>query len=222
MRTRSTKLMLETVCLACAVIAGMLWSASAAAQRIPVPWKYRAADLQEEVRGPQSPAIGRAEAPVTIVSFSDYLCPYCRDLSKNLTQLAADYPDQIRIIDRHFAMTPESTAMAQAALCASEQDRFAEYHQLLFTTRGVSTDSLDGFAQQLGLDERKFHACTSAERYADRIEGDIREGERLGIQVTPTWFINGRRVVGSASLDRLQEELARTASSSGVHRSGSR
>lgn len=198
----------QSLAMAVSLLLAMLWSSCATAQRIPVPWKNPTIDQHETVRGPQSPAIGSAHAPVTIVSFSDYQCPYCRELSTTLQRLQQEHPERIRVIYRHFAMTPESRAMAEATMCAADQGRFADYHQLVFGTPGVTVAALPGLAEQLGLNLEDFRECTTTNRYAKRIDADIREGERLGIQVTPTFFINGTRIVGSASPEKLRDRIA--------------
>lgn len=201
----------HSLSIAAALLLAMLWTSPAAAQRMPVPWKNPGVEPRETVRGPQSPAIGSTNAPLTIVSFSDYQCPYCRELSATLQHLLEEHPNRIRVVYRHFAMTPESRAMAEATMCADDQGHFADYHQLVFGTRGVTVAALPGLAEKLGLNLDEFRECTTTNRYAKRIDADISEGERLGIQVTPTFFINGARVVGAASPEKLREKIAQLA-----------
>jgi protein-disulfide isomerase len=205
---RIRSIVTQSIGLVACLLLAALWSSSASAQRIPVPWPQTAVDHREKIRGPESPVIGNADAPITIVSFSDYQCPYCRELSTNLQHLVEEQPDRIRVIYRHFAMTPESHAMAEATLCAADQGRFADYHRLVFGTPGVTVGTLPDLATQLGLNLEEFRACTASNRHAKRVDADIREGERLGIQVTPTFFINGKRVVGSASAEKLRDKIA--------------
>lgn len=211
MHTATRSIIMQALGTAASLLLALLWSSSAVAQRIPVPWKNPTVEPRETVRGPELPAIGSANAVLTIVSFSDYQCPYCRELSTTLQHLLDEHPDRIRVVYRHFAMTPESHAMAEATLCADEQGHFADYHRLVFGTPGVTVASLPGLAEQLGLNLDKFRECTTSRRHAKRIDADISEGERLGIQVTPTFFINGARVVGAASPEKLREKIAQLA-----------
>jgi protein-disulfide isomerase len=198
----------RSLAAAACLFAVTLWSTSAEAQRMPVPWKKSAAEQVEIVRGAESPDIGSPDAPVTIVAFSDYRCPYCRQLSANLQRLLEEHPDRIRVTYRHLALTPESRTMSQAALCAGDQGRFADYHHLVFGTTGVTVDALPRLAEQLGLDRAAFRECTTTNRHAARIDQDIREGERLDIQMTPTFFINGKRIVGSPAMEKLRDRIA--------------
>lgn len=211
MHIATQSILKQALGMATSLLLAVFWSSAATAQRIPTPWKNPPLEARETVRGPESPAIGSPNAPLTIVSFSDYQCPYCRELSTTLQHLLEEHPNGIRVVYRHFAMTPESRAMAEATMCADDQGRFADYHRLVFGTPGVTVASLPELAGQLGLNLDQFRECTSSNRYAKRIDADIREGERLGIQVTPTFFINGARVVGAASPEKLREKIAQVA-----------
>ncbi len=214
MHTTTRNIITQALGIAASLLLAVLWSSPATAQRSPVPWKNPTLAPREDVRGPHSPAIGGANAPLTIVSFSDYQCPYCRELSTTLQHLLEEHPNRIRVVYRHFAMTPESRAMAEATLCADDQGHFADYHRLVFGTPGVTVAALPSLAEQLGLNLDEFRECTTSNRHARRIDADILEGERLGIQVTPTFFINGARVVGAASPEKLREKIAQLAPAS--------
>jgi protein-disulfide isomerase len=161
----------------------------------------------EEVRGPMVPAIGSRDAAVTIVAFSDYYCPYCRTLSGTLEQLQEKYPNKVRVVYKNFATSDETKVLSQAALCADEQGRFAEYHRSIFFTRGVGPERIEQLASGLSLDAAELTRCVESGRYLRRVEDDIREGERLEIQVTPTVFVNGRRIAGAASLEALSARV---------------
>lgn len=195
------------------------WHVTCFAQAVPPQrWqKTTAVALREEIRGPLAPLIGETDAPVTIISFSDYQCPYCRELSGSLKTLQHDEPSKYRVVYRHLAISAESRSLAQAALCASEQNHFAEYHELIFTTRGVGPYVVMGLAEHLGMDVEKFRDCVTSDRYASRIDADVREAERLGVQVTPTLFVNGVRVVGATSLAALHSRLDEVLASSERH-----
>ena len=167
----------------------------------------------EAINGPMTPAIGPSSAAVTVVVFSDYLCPYCKSLSHTLEDLRGRYPSDVRIVYRQFPIHPRADHLAEAALCAEEQGQFAAYHKLLFDRIAVSDDELAPLATEAGLDRSTFTACLGSERHRPRVEADLAEGKRLLIQGTPTLFVNGVRLEGNQTLDSLSArvELVRQA-----------
>ena len=156
-----------------------------------------------QVRGPLSPAMGSSTARVTIVVFSDYHCPYCRELSGNLEQVLTRYPTQVRIVYRHFATSAATEVLSQASLCASDQGKFPEYHRLVFATPAAGPQDISELADAAGLEPAAFQRCIDSARFAPRVRADIAEGERLNIQVTPTVFVNGVRKSGLLSVAQL-------------------
>ena len=157
---------------------------------------------KEEVLGPATPALGKPDAPITIVAFSDYRCPYCRDLSHSIDELLHSHRDQVRVVYRHFPLQEDSEKLAHATLCADEQGKFPEYHRRLFSAKAGAEDTAQ-IARELGLNLESFDACMSANRYQVRIEADRQEGRRLRINGTPTLFIDGQRLRGAQTLPRL-------------------
>jgi protein-disulfide isomerase len=167
----------------------------------------------EEIRGAMDPLLGEPSAPVSIVVFSDYLCPYCRTLSGTLHDLLKRYPKDVRVIYRQFPLHPGADALAEASLCAADQGRFEAYHDLLFASPAGNESALDPIAQQAGLDAASFSACMKTGIHKARVSEDLREGERLKIQGTPTLFVQGLRLQGAQSLEQLSsrvEEVLRT------------
>ena len=164
--------------------------------------------VAEEVRGPLSPAVGAGHAPVSVIVFADYLCPYCRQLSQTLEELLKRNPKDLRVIWRQFPIHPQADRMSQAALCADEQGHFSTYHSLLFGDPHLTVESLDTLAQQAGLNSKAFSECLSSDRYASRIADDLKEGKRLGITGTPTLFVNGIRFEGNQPESVLQAQIA--------------
>jgi protein-disulfide isomerase len=162
----------------------------------------------EDVRGPLAPPIGPAAAAVTIIVFSDYYCPFCGTLANTLADLHKTYPEQVRIVYRHFATSEDGKVLSQAALCAAEQESFAEYHRGVFLTQGTGQERISQFVAEARLDGDELARCVESGRYVQRVEDDIREGERLNVQVTPTLFVNGRRIAGAASYEILTERVA--------------
>jgi protein-disulfide isomerase len=161
----------------------------------------------EAIHGPMTPVIGSATAPVTFVVFSDYLCPYCKSLSRTLDTLLARYPADVRVIYRQFPVHPHADRLAEAALCADEQGHFSAYHRLLFERPAAGDDDLAPLATEAGLDRLAFTACLGSERNRVRVEDDLNEGKRLLIQGTPTLFVNGVRFEGTQSLDSLSARV---------------
>lgn len=156
----------------------------------------------ETVLGPMDPVLGKPEAPVTIIAFSDYRCPYCRDLSRTLDQLLERHPDDVRVVYRNYPLHDDSDALAQAALCAADQGKFAAFHQTVFARNAGAKDAA-AIAVDVGLDLPSFDACMKDQRHRSRIDGDMKEGQRLGISGTPTLFVAGQRLRGAQSLERL-------------------
>jgi predicted DsbA family dithiol-disulfide isomerase len=162
----------------------------------------------EEIQGPLEPAIGAPRAGVTLVVFSDYLCPFCRDLSHTIAGLLKEYPKDLRVVYRQFPIHPNADRLAQAALCANEQGQFANYHALLFDRSSLSVEDLVPLAEQAGLDRGAFSICLASDRFASRVTNDLDEGKRLGIAGTPTLFVNGIRVEGNPSAANLDARIA--------------
>jgi protein-disulfide isomerase len=163
-------------------------------------------------------ALGPAGAPVTIVEFSDFQCPYCRSVVSTLKQLLAHYPDRVRLVFRDYpipSLHPDAPPAHEAARCAGEQDKFWPYHDLLFERGNAKGPALKQYAADLKLDGPKFAECLDSGRYRAAVAADMEAGSRLGVSGTPTFFINGVPLVGNVPLADFQRavdrELARTA-----------
>lgn len=163
----------------------------------------------EEVRGPEDLALGPSAAPIKLIVFSDYLCPYCRALSHTLDQLLTRYPKDLQIVYRHFPIHPQADRLAEAVQCASAQGHFADFHRALFERSTVTLESMRPLAEELGLDRTAFATCLDSERFRARVEQDLAEGNRLVINGTPTLFLNGLRLEGSQSLESLSAQIQR-------------
>ncbi len=190
---------------------------------------YIVVQAEDEPEEPPAPALpptlGAPQAKVTILEFSDYLCPYCAKFAiLTLPQLEADYiaTGKARLVFRSFPVHGDPAVLAAlAALCAHEQGRFWEYHDRLFSISlnegGKALDAgagrLKALAAELGLDEARFDLCLASQKYAQAIQADLAEGERLGVAGTPTFFINGREIVGAQPYEAfkrvIEEELAK-------------
>lgn len=157
-----------------------------------------------------SPSRGPADAPVTLVEFTDYECPFCaRHFRQTYRSLLAAYDGRLRYVVRNFpirSIHPQAQKAAEAAECAREQGRFWEYHDLLFErSPALDRASLESYASQLGLDGPRFRQCLESGHTADVVERDFNDGLAYGVQSTPTFFINGRAVAGAMTLDQFRE-----------------
>ncbi|MEA2326512.1 MAG: hypothetical protein QOE68_1471 [Thermoanaerobaculia bacterium] len=166
----------------------------------------------------EGPSRGGADAPVTIVEFSDFECPFCGHAVETLQKVEKSYGDKVRIVFRDYPLFSHRTAKraAEAAHCADEQGKFWEMHDRLFSKGGPLSDGdLYRFASQAGTDRQKFDACLTSGKYKEAWKPSQEEGNRVGVTSTPSFFINGRLIVGAAGLDTfskiIDEELAAAA-----------
>lgn len=164
------------------------------------------------------PWSGGKAAPVTIVEFSDFQCPYCRAAESSVKEVRAKYGDRVKFVYEDFPLGFHEHAMdaARAARCAGEQDKFWQYHDALFADQAkLAVADLKSKAAKLGLDSKKFAACFDQGTPDAAIKADQAQGESLGVSGTPTFFINGRELTGAQSPDRfaavIDEELAKGA-----------
>ncbi len=158
------------------------------------------------------PSLGPAGAPITIVEFSDFECPYCRKWQNEVwPQIQEAYEGQVRLVYRDFPLLsihPGAVPAAEAANCAGEQDRYWEYHEVLFTTEAsFSSESFHAFAEQIGLDRERFETCMAEATYRPEVAKDYQDGTTLGITGTPTFFVNGYRVVGALPFDSFKQVI---------------
>ena len=162
-------------------------------------------------------SIGPEDAPITLVEFSDYQCPYCEKWYDQVyKQLWAAYPGKIRFVYRNLPLTqihPQSMNAAEASMCAGDQNAFWKFHDKLFENASSLNDDLYAtLAADLGLDTAAFETCMNDHKHKAAIEADMQFAIDLGVQSTPTFFINGLAIVGAQPLSVFQqvidEELA--------------
>jgi len=163
------------------------------------------------------PALGSANAPVTVVEFSDFQCPFCQRVVPTIKRIKETYGDRVRIVWKDFPLTaihPQAFKAAEAGQCAREQGKFWEYHDQLFANqRALEPEFLKKYAADTGLDASKFAACLDSAKYAERVQEQINVGNSLGVSSTPSLFINGRLLSGAQPFETfsaiIDEELER-------------
>jgi protein-disulfide isomerase len=159
------------------------------------------------------PSIGPADAPITIVEFSDYQCPYCRRWHLQVYQpLLNAYPGKIRLVYRHLPLTsihPQAFSAAEAVMCAGEQNAYWQFHEKLFSSDALGGSVYTRYAQDLDLDMDIFEACLTGRRYQEAVQADLDFAVKLGVRSTPTFFINGLAIVGAQPLDVFRQVIDR-------------
>ena len=156
-------------------------------------------------------ATGPEDAPITIIEFSDYQCPFCRRWHQEVYQpLLAAYPGKIKLVYRHLPLTsihPDAFPAAEAAMCAGEQNAYWQYHEKLFASELLGTEVYKQYAQELGLDMTTFEACITDHKYQQAIQEDSDFAVNLGVRSTPTFFVNGLAIVGAQPLEVFKQVI---------------
>src|SRR5205814_10079354 len=143
---------------------------------------------------------GPKNAPITMVVFSDFQCPYCGRIEPTLAKLESDYPGKIRVVWKNYPLPFHQNAKpaANAALAAGEQGKFWEMHDKLSANQQqLDRASLDKYAQELGLNMSKFKAALGGNKYEQQIASDMKEGTAAEVNGTPATFVNGRKIGGA-------------------------
>jgi protein-disulfide isomerase len=162
---------------------------------------------------------GGARAPVTIIEFSDYQCPFCKRAEGSIDQVVKTYGDKVRLVFRDYPlpMHPQARPAAEAANCANAQGKFWDYHAKLFANQAaLSEDKLKEYAKDVGLDSAKFDQCLSVKPFKAAIDKDIADGEKVGVTGTPAFFINGRMLSGAQPFEKFKEVIDEELSAKGV------
>jgi protein-disulfide isomerase len=171
---------------------------------------------KHEVNLAGAPIRGDAKAAVTIVTFSDFQCPFCNRVNPTLAKLLETYPDKVRVAFKHLPLRihPDAPAAHAAAEAASRQGKFWEMYDKIFANqRDLKPETFERYAQELALDVAKFKRDVADAGVKARIDADMREAEKLGVAGTPAFFINGRYLSGAQPYESFQklvdEELAK-------------
>ncbi len=185
--------------------------------------KYDVKLLLEPYRVPVelagAPLRGNPKAPVTIVEFSDFQCPFCVRARPTVNKVREVYGDRVRFAFRHYPLDfhPQAQKAGEAAACAGEQDRFWQMHDRLWENpQKLGVPELKAHAQAIGLNPAAFATCLDSGRHAGLVESDMKAGQAYGVSGTPAFFVNGRPLVGAQPFEAFQavieDELARAAS----------
>ena len=180
-------------------------------QRYPV--KIALAPPRADVGADDDPFMGPQDAPVTLVEFSDFQCPYCRRVQSVLKRLMTAYHGQLKLVFRDFPLRqihPEAQKAAEAAQCANDQGQFWQYHDRLFAVTELGVEALKQYAVELGLDAEGFNTCLDSEKYSQEVQKDIDDAIAAGVNATPSFFVNGLPINGAVPFERFVEmvELA--------------
>ncbi len=166
-----------------------------------------------------APFKGAEKAPVTIVKFEDFHCPFCKQVQSTFAELLSKYGDKVKLVHLDFPIDqlhPQARKAHEAARCANEQGKFWVYHDKLYENAPVNPANLKTYAKEVGLDLQAFDQCFNSGKYQAAVQKDIEEGTRAGVTGTPAFFINGRMISGAQPLESfvrvIDDELARRAS----------
>jgi protein-disulfide isomerase len=173
--------------------------------------------VRAEVSAEGAPFKGSAQAPVTIVKFEDFHCPFCKRVQATLAELLSRYADRVKVVHKDFPIDrlhPAAQAAHEAARCANDQGKFWAYHDALYAhAPKASPAQLKSYAQAVGLDGAAFEQCLSSGKHRAAVQKDKEEGSSAGVTGTPAFFINGRFLSGAQPLERfvqvVEDELAR-------------
>jgi protein-disulfide isomerase len=166
------------------------------------------------------PYLGEADAPIVIVEFSAYACPYCgRHFQQTVAPLLENYGQYVRYVYRDFpSINPNvSFPAAMAANCAEEQGKFWEYHDVLFNNQqSLGEAYFVQVAEELGLDMDQFNACVADQKYYDEVNTDFYDGLALGISGTPSFYINGKFYSGAQPYQFFERVIQRELNALGI------
>lgn len=169
---------------------------------------------RQRVSAANSPSKGSASAPVEMIEFSDFQCPFCLRADPTVQQVLSTYGDRVRFVYRHYPLPnhPLARPAAEAAACAGEQGKFWPYHDRLFANPSkLSEPDLKQHAVELGLNPAQFNSCVDTHKLKAQVDADLKDGEEAGVNGTPAFFINGRMLSGAQPFDAfktiIDEEL---------------
>lgn len=155
---------------------------------------------------------GNINAPVTLVEFSDFECPFCVRHVPTIERILSEYKDSVRLVYKHYPLSgihPNAQKAAEASECASDQGKFWEYHDKLFANQptGLSVQKFKTWAVELGLNATQFNNCLDSSKYEKKVKDDLTEGSAKGVDGTPATFVNGEIVSGAVPFETFKEKI---------------
>jgi protein-disulfide isomerase len=162
------------------------------------------------------PVKGSPDAPVTIIEYSEFQCPFCaRFVQETLPLIQENYiaTGKVRLIFRNFPVHQQAVVAGGAAVCAQEQGKFWDMHDTLFAQQEEWSENsdflalLEGYAKDIGLDAEQFTSCLNAEEWLAKLEKDFEAGREAGVEGTPSFFINDQAIVGAQPFETFQEVI---------------
>jgi protein-disulfide isomerase len=165
---------------------------------------------KQDIKLGDAPVMGPASAKVLVVAFSDFQCPFCSRAVPTLKQIEQDYKGKIRVAFKQMPLPFHDHAhlAAEAALAANEQGKFWEMHDKLFANQqALERANLDQYAQDLGLNMSKFRAALDSGKFKEKVDSDAKEGAAVGATGTPTFFINGHKLVGAQPVEAFKTAI---------------
>lgn len=212
--------------LALVLVFGMLMSgrsmapgAALVAQAPSVAAPSAAPTAEAPAGGPVKPVddkdhiLGKKDAKVTVIGYSDFECPFCSQIEPALAQMRAEFPNDVRLVYRHFPLSfhPQAQKAAEASECAAKiggNDAFWKMHEKLFANQTtLGAEAYTRFAKELGLKEADFKKCLDSDEMAARVKSDMASGNDAGVNGTPATFINGKLISGAVPYATLKQEL---------------
>jgi formate-nitrite transporter family protein len=155
--------------------------------------------------------LGPPDSPVTVLEYGDYQCPFCRGAARDVHEMLDRYPDTVRFVFRNFPIPqlhPQAEQAAEAAEAAAAQGKFWPMYELLLQPASqLDLDSLVGYAERLALDLDRFHAEVTGNAYAAKIQRDVQEGVRDGVNATPKFYVDGQRIDGKLPLEGVEDAI---------------
>jgi protein-disulfide isomerase len=176
----------------------------------PVEAYFSKPKMEVKVEVGNAPFMGKQGAPITIVEFSDFQCPFCSRGADVVHQLKAKYGNKMQLAFKQFPlpMHKDARPAAEAALCVNEQgsDKFWKFHDVAFKNQDkLDPASLEKFAKESGANVDKYKECVGAKKYSDAVQKDMEYGEKIGVKSTPTFFVNGQLVSGAVPIEQFSE-----------------
>jgi protein-disulfide isomerase len=180
----------------------IIWGRAGIATQTAVADESQGAAVRYDVSVDDDPYLGPKDAPVTIIMFSDYQCVYCQKwYTEVFKPLMQNYPGAIRFVYRDFPLSTihtSATIAAEAADCAGDQNKYWDFFNAVFTgTEKLNDQSIQMYATAIQLDMDSFNQCLSSHKYKNEVEADFSYAAGLGVQSTPTFFVNGLAVIGA-------------------------